>query len=300
MQYRRLTAVLAAGLLIACAEPPAEEAPEQEAAAPSDQEAIAALAEYWETHFNLQHADMVAGKYASDAWVAPADGGVFEGRAAVQGWLADDMAAMAPTIEITPAETVVVGDQAMSIGTYSVSAAPEGADPVSFSGAYINSLAKVDGEWIIMGTVTNYDSPRPEGWAWNSPPETETPPDTAIFPDMIAAYEAAWNAGDGAALAAMYTDDARAAWTDAPLLRGRAAIEAAAMARTTTGSTLDLHEVGGEEFGDGWSGVGGWYSVTDAQGTVLRQGIWMNLVQTTPDGSPRIHWTVSNGWPGEL
>jgi len=221
MQYRRLAAFLAAGLLIACSEPPAEEAPPQEAAAPSDQEAIAELAEYWETHYNLQHADMVASKYGDEAWVAPADGNVFEGREGVQGWLAGTMAAMSPNIDITPVETVVVGDRAMSIGTYAVSAAPEGADPVSYSGTYINSLAKVGGEWVITGSVTNYDAPRPEGWEWSPPMEQEVPQDTAIFPEMTAAYEAAWNAGDAAALAAMYTDNARAAWTDAPLVSGR-------------------------------------------------------------------------------
>ncbi|HSG46454.1 MAG TPA: nuclear transport factor 2 family protein [Longimicrobiales bacterium] len=302
MPYRRLAAIVAAAALVACAEPPADEAPAQdaEAAAPSDQEAIAAVAEYWETHYNMQHADMVASTYGDEAWVAPADGNVFEGREGIQGWLAGDMEAMAPTIDITPVETVVVGDLAMSIGSYSVSAAPEGADPVSFSGTYINSMARVDGEWVITGTVTNYDSPRPEGWAWNPPMEGEVPPDSAIFPEMITAYEAAWNAGDGAALAAMYTENARAAWTDAPLVSGRAAIEAAAMARTTTGSTLDLHEVGGEDLGDGWTGVGGWYSVTGPDGEVMRQGIWMNLVRTGEDGTPRIHWTVSNGRPGAL
>lgn len=295
MLYRKFAAVLAAASLVACAEPPAEEAPVEEAAVSPDQEAIAALADYWETHYNTQQPDMVAAKYIEDAWVAPAEGGVLEGREAVLGWLTETTA-QSPTVEISPMETMVMGDQAVGIGRWSVTVTPEGGETMTYGGAYMNHLVRVDGEWLIAGSANNYDSPRPDGWPWTAM-EGEMPEESDLFPGVLADYEAAWNAGDGAGVAALYTDDASAAWTDAPFLEGKAAIEEAAMGRNTSGSTLDLREVGGMDLGDGWHGVGGWYTVSDADGAVVRQGIWMNLVNAPEGGTPKIHWTVSNGVP---
>lgn len=299
MRYSRFALFLAATAFVACAEPPAEEPPMEEAAAASpDQEAIAAVADYWATHYNMQHPDMVASKYAEDAWAAPSDGGVYEGREAIAAWLAES-AAQSPTVEIIPVETVIMGDQAMGIGRYSITVTPEGGEAMTYGGAYLNHLTKVDGEWHIAGSISNYDSARPEGWEWTAMGD-DAPEESSLFPEMLVAYENAWNAGDGAAIAEMYTDDAMAAWTDAPLVEGKAAIREAAMARNTSGSTLDLHEVGGMDLGDGWHGVGGWYSVSDAEGTVVRQGVWMNLVHAPEGGTPKIRWTVSNGTPAGL
>lgn len=297
MRYPRLAALVAAAAFVACAEPPADEAPPpDEPQAMSDQEAIAALADSWEAAYNAHDAAAVAAMYTEDSWVAPADGGMFEGREAILGWVTEGVA-QSPTIEITPLETMVSGDVGVGIGRYAVTVSPEGGEPMTFSGAYMNALARVDGEWLISGSTTNYDSPRPDGWDWNPPMGGEMPPENDRFPEITAAYEAAWNAGDGAGVAALYTDDAMASWTDAPFLDGKAAIEAAAMNRNTSGSTLDLHAVGGMDMGNGWEGVGGWYEVADADGTVVRRGIWMNVVRVGEDGTPLIHWTVSNGRP---
>lgn len=302
MKYGRIAALLAVGALAACAEP-ADEAAPADAAAPADemtamtdQEAIAGLAADWAAAYNRQDAAAVAGMYTDDAWVYPADGGVFEGTEGIQAWVADGTA-QSPTIEISHMESMVVGDMAMGIGTYTVSVTPEGGEPMAFSGAYMNALEKVDGEWHIAGSVTNYDSPRPDEWEWNDPMEGDTPEENDLFPTVTAAYETAWNAGDGAGIAALYTENAMASWTDAPFLDGRAAIEEAAMARNTSDSTLDLHPVGGMDMGEGWHGVGGWYEVAGSGGNVIRTGIWMNLVRVGEDGTPRIHWTVSNGTP---
>lgn len=299
MRYRRLATLVAAAAFVACAEPPADEAPADEPQAMTDQEAIAALADAWEAAYNAHDAAAVAAMYTEESWMAPADGGMFEGREEIQAWAADG-AAQSPTIDITPLETVVSGDLGMGIGRYTVTVPAEGGEAMSFSGAWINAVERVDGEWMIAGTTTNYDSPRPEGWEWNPAMDGEEPPENDMFPETTAAYEAAWNAGDGAGIAALYTDDAMASWTDGPILDGRAAIEAAAMDRSTSGTTLDLHAVGGMDMGAGWNGVGGWYEVADAEGTIVRAGIWMNLVRVGEDGTPRIHWTVSNGWPAGM
>lgn len=304
MRHRRLIPALALlpALLLGCGEPPAEEAADAsapDAAMASDDAAIAALADYWETHYNMQHADMVASTYTEDAWVAPADGGMFEGRPAIEGWLTGNMEA-APTVEITPAETVVAGDVAVSMGTYAISAAPEGAEPMRFSGAYMNALEKVDGEWKIAGTISNYDAPPPDDNQWNAPPDGDTPPDAPMYPELIDAYEAAFNAGDAAAIAALYADDAKVALSNGSLLEGPAAVELDMAARITPGATIEIHEVGGYDLGAGLSARGGWYQIAGPDGAPAQTGFWMNVLRAQDDGTPEIAWSITNARPGGM
>ena len=86
----------------ACGGDAAEEAPaaEETMAAVSDEQALADLREYWQTHYNMHHASVVAGVYTEDAWSLPAAGGLLEGRAAIEADLESAMAA-SPTATIT-------------------------------------------------------------------------------------------------------------------------------------------------------------------------------------------------------
>ncbi|HSG46455.1 MAG TPA: nuclear transport factor 2 family protein [Longimicrobiales bacterium] len=297
MEHRRLPLALAALALVACGEPPADE--ETVAAGPAvstDQIAIAALAEYWEDQYNLHNADSVAMVYTDSAWVAPADGGMFTGRDEIRGWLAGDFAA-SPAIDITPRNNIITGDYAVDLGSYSVTVHPEGADPVSFSGTYMNALEKIDGEWKIAGTMSNYDDAPPEGWAWNPASDEPAPPDNPVSPALVEAYEAAWNAGDAAGVAALYTADALVAFSNGPVLQGAAGVEASLAARIVPGATIDIHEVGSQDLGNGWTGHGGWYEITGAEGDVVQTGFWMNVTRLQDDGTRKIHWTLTNARP---
>lgn len=301
MCYRTLAAVLAALALASCGEPPADEAPEAQeqaarAAAGSDEAALDALADSWESAYNAHDAEAVVALYAEEAGVWPANGGGFEGRDEIRGWLTDAFEAD-PTVRITPGESHVAGDMAMSIGRYALTMSPEGAGEVAASGTYMNALERIDGQWRLVASVTNYDAPPPEGMEWNSLPEGEPPEEDDTFAELVSGYEAAWAAGDAAAVAALHTEDARVAYSDGPILEGRAAVEAALEERMVPGTSLRIHPVSSEALGDGFTGQGGWYELVDAQGNAVQTGAWMNLVEVQDDGTARIHWTITNARP---
>jgi uncharacterized protein (TIGR02246 family) len=306
MRYLRLVPALAFASVVAfaCGGEPADEtaeAPETATAdaMPSDEEAIDALAEYWVTHYNMQHPDMVASVYTDSAWVMPADGGMFEGREAVAAWLAGSVEP-APTATVTPVETLLRGDVAVGLGTYTVSMTDDAGETMGFSGSYMNVYEKVDGEWKVEGMLTNYDAPPPAEWQWNAPYEGEAPPSNPAFPDLIDAYEAAFNAGDAAGIAALYVDDAKAAFSNGPIVEGPAAIQASMAERMTPGATIEIHEAGNADMGDGWRGGGGWYEIMGPDGAVVQTGYWMNVLRMQDDGTPKIAWTLTNARPAGM
>lgn len=112
----RTVPILTLPVEAACAGEPAEEAsPAEVAAAPSpDEQAIMALRSYYEEHFNLHHADMLAATYTEDAWQLPAEGGMREGRAAIQAGLDASMAS-SPSLGITQTDRLILGDVAVSM-----------------------------------------------------------------------------------------------------------------------------------------------------------------------------------------
>jgi uncharacterized protein (TIGR02246 family) len=298
MWTRRTTALAAALLAASCADP----APESDAESPamSDEEAVAAVADYWETHFNLQHPEMVASKYTEDAWTAPADGGWIEGREEIQAWLAE-MSADAATADITPVETVILGDKALSMGRYTVSTAGPDGNPMELSGAYMNALDKIDGEWRIVGSMTNYDSPRPDGWEWRSMPAGDAPPDVENqFSGLVEAFASAWNAQDPAGVAALYAEDAMTAYTGGTILEGRAAIEADVAERMQPGVSLELHQVDADQIDETHWGSGGWYAVQGPDGSTVQTGMWWNIYEVRGDEAPKIVWTFTNAFPMEM
>ncbi|NNF37137.1 MAG: DUF4440 domain-containing protein, partial [Gemmatimonadetes bacterium] len=135
MRFIRLVPALALASTVALAcggEPAADEMSDTADAAAadamaSDQEAIDALAEYWTTHYNMQHPEMVASVYTDSAWVTPANGGMFEGTEAITAWLTESTAP-APTAEVMPMETMIMGEIAVSMGTYRISMTDEAGE----------------------------------------------------------------------------------------------------------------------------------------------------------------------------
>jgi uncharacterized protein (TIGR02246 family) len=289
--------------LVSCGggEPEAEPdtMPEQSPEA-ADQAAIEALREGWVTHYNLHHADMVADFYADSSWVLNADMRVDEGRDAIEAALAEAMADN-PTATVTTRETRIFGDQAVSIGTYEVTVAPEGAETMSLSGHFMNYLTRVDGEWKITGLITNYDSPRPEGWMW-AEDSGETPPEQGTMTELIEGFETHWNLQHPDMVADFYAPDAVVSWANRTTLEGRDAVAAALRERQAEMPTeIDVHAVGTMDLADGWALDGGWYELTAVDGgETVQTGMYMHLLQRADDGSWQIRWAVSNGRPGAM
>jgi uncharacterized protein (TIGR02246 family) len=283
----------------ACGGDAAEEAPAAEAAAApvSDDQALVDLREYWQTHYNMHHASVVAGVYAEDAWNLPAEGGIVEGRAAIEANLEDAMAG-SPTASITGVETMVLGEYAVLLGTYSVETTPEGGEPMAVSGQYMNLTQKVDGEWKLVGGINNYDSPRPEGWSWNES-DGDPPAEEGTMGEVTEYFVTHWNMNHPDMVADLYTDDAVIGFSNSTFVRGRDAVATALAERRPDGATLAIHDVGTMELGDGWALDGGWYEFVAADGGDRMQvGSYLNLMRQDADGNWKIHWALTNAQPG--
>lgn len=276
----------------------AEEAPAAEAMAASAEEALDALRGEWQTHYNLHHPEMVADFYTDSAVVLHADQYVHEGREAITAWLTETMESD-PTATITTIETQVFGDQAVSMGTYSVEGTTPEGEALALSGHYMNYAENVDGEWRIAGSITNYDEPRPEDWSWGDP--GEEPPENGTMTELVEAYETHYNLQHPDMVADLYTEDAVIAFANEPLLEGREAIAARLTEELAEPAYLDVHDVWTQALDDTHQMDAGWYEVTAGEGgDVLQTGIYMNLVERQDDGSWKIQWMVTNGRPAAM
>lgn len=301
VRFRFTAALLGLTLAVgACAEdtPDTEATPEAETAAeaPAQGEAaVEALAEEWVTHYNLHHPEMVADLYTEDATFLAADLSVDEGREAIAASLAEQMEG-SPTASVTTDDVMMFGDRAVARGTYSVEVTMDEA-PVSFSGAYINLLQQVDGEWRIQGLLTNYDSPRPEGWSWGEP--GDPPEEASTMTSLIEEFETHWNLGHPDMVADLYAEDAVVSFSNGPWLNGRDAVAGTLGERMeAVAATIDVHGVTTIELDEAHRVDGGWYEIlADESEEVLQTGMYVHLLEQAEDGSWKILWAVTNGRP---
>ncbi len=260
--------------------------------ASADDAALNALREGYAEHFNLGHADVVAAMYADSAVTVFADGGVQLGREEIAAGLAEGMIDFG-VISINREELHLAGDNAVARGNWNSETAVEGADPVVVSGHYMTWFVRVDGDWKIMVVASNYDSEQPpEAHMGTVSPNVDDIEDN-VLDGLMTAYEASWAAGDAAALAMLYTENAHVSYANQPVVEGRGAIEAELAERVN--GTLDIHAKGTMDLGDGWAVNGGWYETTGDSGPT--NGNYLLLARTTDDGSHQIHWLVSNNRP---
>lgn len=300
MKFRLSALVGVLLMVVACAPEPAP-APEPEAPPMTDEQAIDALRAAYAEHYNLGHADVVADLYAEDAALLPADGSVNLGRPAIAAALAQELT-MSPTLSIADAETMVMGDSAVEIGTYSVSmATPEGGEPMGSSGSYLTVFQRVGDAWKIGVLIGNNDAPPTAGMPAGAMP-MEVPPDLVDSPvaGLTAAYAEHFNLGHADVVAGLYDEDAVAAFADSPMAEGRDAIAAALAERMAMGSPqITIHTVDVTDLGGGWFASGGWYEITaTVDGAAsMSSGKWLTLVRTDADGTQRIHWAVTNADP---
>lgn len=296
MLKRSTALVLVTALCAACAGEAPDESSGAVADASADEQALEELRAYWETHYNMHHADMVASTYADSAWTLPADGGWIQGRPAIEADLAEGMAG-SPTATIQGADILLMGDLGATMGTYSVSVTPEGGESTGWSGAYLNLVTRQSGEWKILGSITNYDAARPEGWSW-VPPMTDPPADEGTMADVVDYFATHWNMGHASMVADLYTDDAMASFSNGPILQGRAAIEEAIAASLESGAQLTIHDVGTLPMGEGWAADGGWYQLdAPGGGDAVQRGSYLNILRQQADGSWKIHRMLSNAQP---
>ena len=274
-------------------EPEPEPVAEPEAMPMDDAAAIDAIRVAYQEAYNAGDAAAVAALFNGEtAWYLPADGSANEG-AAIETALAESLAMGSPTANIVTADTVVMGDNAVSRGSWTVTMTPEGGEAMSFGGNYMSANQKVDGEWKINVLLTNYDAPPAEGLPAAPAPERNMPDmaDTAMA-GVLASYVEHYNQGHGDVVAGMYGEDAVSAFADYPLATGRDAIAAYFADTLVEGAELAIHQVGEVDLGDGWYLGGGWFQITMPEGG--REGHWATVASTDADGNMVIQWGITN------
>jgi len=294
---------MAVGMLAACSPDTGEQADSMPAAEAADMSSAEAAVDQvrmdYMAAFNNHDAAGVAATFADSAVVLAANGAVNEGREAIQAALTEQMAG-SPMGQADKAETMVFGDAAVSRGTYTVNSTTEDGTAMTVSGSYMTVLGQVDGAWKIEALITNLNAEPPEGYPWADDSTMEPPPDEGTMAELANAYMAAVNAGDAAAVAALYTADAVAAFANEPVAVGTAAIQASNEASLAEGSPkLEIHDVYTQPLGEGYALDAGWYTVTATtpDGEVQNGGTYVLLCRQAADGSWKIHWSVVNGHP---
>ena len=297
MTFRTIVALLAVVAIAACGGAATEEEVEVVQESPlDDAAAVAAMIDEYVLHYNMGHASMAV-DYATDGILLGADGSVVR---TAEGRLAGAEAAMefSPELAITTGGVIVLGDDAVAHGSYSVSVTPEGAESVTSTGNWLSRLAKVDGDWKWAVSLINYDTAPPEGLTEPVVEEGEGSGDgVELLEELSGYYETHFNMGHAGMVASRYADDAVAALSGQPKLEGRAAIEENMAARMEAlGNPQLKHYVGGaRELGDGFVFGGGRYEMTSDSGNAT--GWFLVLARPDEDGNLQIHWNASNGLP---
>lgn len=300
----RLTTLLVAGLLASgCTA--GDNAEDQAAAstAAADSAAIEQIRTDYVTHYNAHHASVVADLFTDSAFALWANGDVNLSKPEILANLETDMAA-SPILGLETGDLVLFGDNAVARGSHNVSMTPSGAPgAITIAGNYLTHFRKVNGAWKINGVAANLNAPPPAGVMTTDTAQGAPPPDEGTMTALLDAYRAAVATGDWNALANLYTDDAVVGFTESPLLEGRAAILARFNERFSgvTAPSIEIHDVGTIDLGNGWALDGGWYvlnfTAPAPTGKITQPGAYLSLLRQQPDGSWKIHWSVVNGQP---
>ncbi len=273
----------------------AEAAEAPEATGPVSE--IVALGDYYETHFNMHHASMVADLYQPDAVFLPANGAVHEGREAIMAATEETMTGISPQLTITPEEHMVLGERAVTRGSYTVSGTPAEGDPIAYGGSYMTLLVREGADWRIEGAINNYNADMPPEM-WVGPGDDEPPPEDGLMKELAEAYQTHFNLGHAEMVADFFTDDARVSFGGEPWVEGKAAILASIQERMAQGSPqLTIHDVTTTDLGDGTMMDSGWYELAleTAEGPARVTGMYASLARQDAEGNWKIHWFVGNG-----
>ena len=121
-----------------------------------DRAAIEASDKAWEEHAIANDWAALAALYAEDAmYMAPGESPI-TGRDNIQKWFESQPPTTA--CEIRTIEIDGQGDLGFTRGSYTMTVAPEGMDPITDSGKYIAICRKqADGTWLISRDIYNSD-----------------------------------------------------------------------------------------------------------------------------------------------
>ncbi len=268
--------------------------PEETVAVADDATVIAEMTDYFETHYNMHHASMIADLYAEDAGFMAASGQVLEGREAIVAYFQQGMDEISPQISVDQAEQMVLGDVAVTRGTYDITGEAEGS-AVSYGGAFLNVLRRAGDEWQVHGAVSNFSMDAGDMWV-GMPEGAEAPPENSTLTALAEAYETHFNLGHPSMVADLYTSDAKVSFAGQGWISGSEAI-GQALAESVDGSVqLDIHGIETIDLGNGAAIDSGWYENT-VDGEQVSWGTYALLAQQNADGEWRIHWLVANGSP---
>ena len=125
-----------------------------------DEAAIRAINPAWVKAYNAGDAKAISGLYAEQAVLLPPGAPAAKGNAAIQAYLAKDMAESAKagfTFSLDAKTDVgTSGDLGWESGTYAVKA--KSGAPVEI-GKYLTVYKKSDGKWLIIRDTWNSDAP---------------------------------------------------------------------------------------------------------------------------------------------
>jgi uncharacterized protein (TIGR02246 family) len=177
-------AVIVGSSLVACGGSGAAPAANSAAA----NEATAA----WATAFNAGDAAAVAALYAEDAHSIPPGGGVNNGRSQIESYWREDIGSGGDVTKLTVNDSTAQGDLLHVDGSYEVTS-KDGTATIG-RGQYQQLWRRIDGQWRVQREM------------WRLDPLAQRDPMMAERLEGL--WTAAYNAGDAAALTALYDKDA--------------------------------------------------------------------------------------------
>jgi len=128
--------------------------------AASDEAAIRASAPAWEKAYNAGDAATIAAMYWDDALLMPPDAPGVSGRAAIQEYMAANIAGAKEaglTMVIPPASAIgISGDLAWESGTWSMT---DASGATVLTGKFLGLFERRDGVWHYIRDTWNSDAP---------------------------------------------------------------------------------------------------------------------------------------------
>lgn len=257
--------------------------------------AIGQLIASFQSSYNAHRPSAVADLYSEDArWMAAA-GPIFVGRQAITAALEQFMTAVPPVLTLIGAEKVVVGDYAVSRGTYAMTGEVDG-EAASIGGSYLNLLRK-DGEvWRIVGQQMNYDFEMSADMWVGRPEVFEALSGDGALTALAETFEARYNSGDASLVAELFTPDTRASFGGSTWVTGRAAVAQSIQDGIEKHLRLDIHDLETLELGARMAVDVGWYKL-EAGGDRVQWGTYSLLARQNPQGDWLIDWLVTTGSP---
>jgi uncharacterized protein (TIGR02246 family) len=118
------------------------------------------LAKEFEAAFNAKDAAKVAGLYAEDAIVMPANEPAVRGRANIETQMKKVFdEGVVSNLSLTPTESALIGsDHAYEIGTSSVDVRTPDGQTMKDRGKYLILLRKTGDRWLVTHDIWNSDS----------------------------------------------------------------------------------------------------------------------------------------------